>query len=73
MRLPKVVRSALEATGKPWEVVLGKKHHKIKVNGKLAGILPRGKLGSKDRALKNIVAQIKRAGNETHQRDERCK
>ena len=73
MRLPKVIRQALDETGMPWDVERGKKHLKIKVAGKLAGILPGGKLNEKDRALKNVAAQIKRAGNETHQRDERCK
>lgn len=67
MRLPKPVKQALEETGLPWTVERGSNHRKIKVSGKLVGILPNAanRSTSPDRAQKNIVAQIRRAGRST--------
>ncbi len=73
MRLPKVIRKELEATGKPWEVEKGTNHRKIKVGGKLAGIIPLKGFNAGSRAAKNIIAQIRRAGNETQDRTQRIK
>lgn len=65
MRLPAKVREALEETGLPWEVELGSRHHKIKVSGRLAGILPKGKLNdSHSRSLLNTVSQIRNVARE---------
>lgn len=60
MKLLATIRSALEATGLPWSLEPGGKHIKIKVNGRLVGILPRGSARDRDRANLNTIAQIKR-------------
>lgn len=62
MSLPKPIEQALEATGLPWSIEAGGKHLKLRVNGRLAGILSRGsKRESDQRAVRNTVAQIRRA------------
>ena len=62
MKLPPRVREALEATGKSWEASAGSKHVKLRVEGKLVGILPlNGKYADTGRGTANIVAQIRRA------------
>lgn len=60
-RLPPKVQAALDETGRPWTVEHGSKHRKIKVAGRLVGILPLGRHRNPDRAEKNIIAQIRRA------------
>lgn len=60
-QIPKKVRQALEETGKPWVIENGSSHRKIKVEGRLVGILPKGKGRDTDRSEKNIIAQIRRA------------
>ncbi|MDR7061981.1 hypothetical protein J2X38_004066 [Sphingopyxis sp. BE235] len=63
VRLPKQVQEALDATGRPYAVEHGRRHRKIKVDGRLVGILPLKPChADNDRASKNIVAQIRRAG-----------
>lgn len=63
MRLPKQVQRALDDTGLPYAVEAGKRHRKIKVGGRLVGVLPmNGCDAGNDRACKNVVAQIRRAG-----------
>jgi hypothetical protein len=61
VRITAEVRAALEAKGLPWAIEQGTKHHKIKINGRLVGIMPRGRGTDRDRAQKNIIAQIRRA------------
>ena len=63
MRITPEIRTALEQCGKPYTLEHGKRHIKIKVGGKLAGILPHdGFSSSADyRKILNTVAQIKRA------------
>lgn len=64
MRLPVPIEQALQSTGMPWEIEQGSRHRKIKVNGRMVGILPNGQLNSlHDRSLKNTISQIKKAGN----------
>lgn len=63
MRLPKQVQQALDDTGLPYAVEPGKRHRKIRVEGRLVGILPMHTHDADNgRACKNIVAQIRRAG-----------
>ncbi len=61
MKIPPEVRAALEAKGLPWAIEQGTRHHKIKIEGRLVGIMPRGRGSDRDRAQKNIIAQIRRA------------
>lgn len=61
MKVPPEVRSALEAKGQPWSIEEGKRHQKIKINGRLVGILPRKPVDQGGRAQKNVIAQIRRA------------
>lgn len=62
MKIPKPVRAALEAKGRPWVIEEGTRHQKIKIEGRLVGILPKGRNTERDpRAQKNIIAQIRRA------------
>jgi len=59
--IPPSLRAALEETGLPWGVELGGRHWKLRVNGRLAGILPRSGVNESDpRALKNTIAQVRR-------------
>ncbi len=57
------VKCELDKTGLPYEIEQGKRHLKIKVAGRLVGILPRdGKTsGGDQRSMKNLVSQIRRA------------
>lgn len=61
MSVPSKVREALEAKGRPWEIVEGKRHNKIKIDGRLVGILPRTFGDEGGRGQKNVIAQIRRA------------
>lgn len=61
MKLPAEVREALEAKGRPWLIEEGRRHQKIKIDGRLVGILPKKPVGSGGRAQKNVIAQIRRA------------
>lgn len=65
MKIEKRVEDALNATGLPWNVELGGKHIKIKLQGRLVAIQPRGPIKEqKNRATLNIISQIKRAARE---------
>lgn len=62
MRIPPAIESALEATGKPWEITTGKRHLKIKLEGRMVGILPLAGFQTTDmRCIKNTVSQIRKA------------
>lgn len=64
--VPGPVRDALEETRLPWNIELGGKHWKIRLDGRLVGILPKGKKmqDASDRPIKNTVAQIRRTARE---------
>ena len=67
VRLPVGLREALDETGLPWEVETGGKHHKVKLGGKLVGILPLSRLKHKSidrRALLNTISQVRNAARE---------
>lgn len=67
MKLPRRVRTALEATGLPWSLEAGGKHIKIRMNGRFIGIAPLGGGHEHDRATRNTIAQIRRAARkQTH-------
>jgi hypothetical protein len=51
----------LAASGVPYEIENGARHYKIKVGGRLCGILPRSGRGSTNRGILNVMAQVRRA------------
>jgi hypothetical protein len=62
MRIDKKLEAELEKTGLDWAVEEGGIHQKIKLNGKLVAIFPRGKVStSSKRALLNTIGQVRRA------------
>jgi hypothetical protein len=67
MRLHTKIEAALTATGLPWEIETGGKHHKLRVGGRLAAILPNGGGNEADRrAVLNTVSNIRRVARELH-------
>ena len=59
---PKLI-SALEATGLPWSLEQGRGHIKIRLAGRLAGVM--GVTPSpRSRATLNVISQIKRIAGE---------
>jgi len=59
-----LLKDALEQTGLTWDVVEGKRHHHIRLEGKLVGILPKGSHHNNRRATLNLRSQIRRAAEE---------
>jgi hypothetical protein len=57
---PEIV-AALEDTGKPFAFERGGKHLKIKLDGRLVGVLSNGAATKNWREIKNTIAQIRRA------------
>ena len=51
----------LEASGVPWSMVPGKKHHKLIIAGKLATVIPRGSKPRRGPATANMATTIRRA------------
>lgn len=68
---PEIYR-ALENTGLGWSIENGGRHLKILLGGRFCGILPKAKssLGDK-RAMKNIVAQIRRTSRDLKSKKEK--
>lgn len=65
MKLPCELREALERTGLPWDVEMGKKHNKVKLAGRLVAVYPHGKKQDSDRrALLNTISQVRHAAQE---------
>lgn len=64
MRVPQAIHAALTESGLAWDIVPGGRHLKVRLVGRLVGILPRGKSPDGLRAEKNIVAQIRRAAKQ---------
>lgn len=64
-RIPTEIEQALDATGLGWALEKGSRHMKIKLAGRLVGILPHGSGNDANyRTIKNSVAQIRRAAQE---------
>lgn len=62
-KLDDVVERALEESGVPWTIENGGKHFKIKVGGRLVGVVPKGRRSSAAlgvRAAMNTASQIRR-------------
>lgn len=64
MRIPTQVKELLDTLPCEWEIVAGRRHEKIFVNGRLAGILTRGSGSGGQRRYNNVCAQIKRAAEQ---------
>ena len=69
-RIPNTIQAALDevtAAGLQYTVEDGGKHYKVRISGKLAAILPKGKsvkCETDRRALLNMRAQVRRVINE---------
>lgn len=62
MKIPAELREALDKTGLPWEIEVGGKHKKLRLSGKLVGIIPLGKQQCRDkRSLLNTLTQVRLA------------
>lgn len=65
MKLPCELREALDGTGLPWEVEVGKKHYKVKLAGRLVAVYPHGKAQERyRRALLNTITQVRHTARE---------
>lgn len=66
MRLNKDIEEELNSTGLPWDLETGGSHVKIRLKGRLVGILPKhGRIQQANSVpLKNTIAQIRRAARE---------
>lgn len=61
--VPKPIRDELEATGLPWAAEMGKKHVKVRLNGRI--VLVTSKSGATSpRDIQNGIATIRRAARE---------
>lgn len=58
------VWDALNATGFEWSVEPGSKHRKVKMAGFLVAVLGHRAPSGGDRAIKNTVAQVRRAAQQ---------
>lgn len=58
--IPEPLREALEATGLPWAITEGTRHLQVRVDGRLAGILPKNGRMPDVRELRNTIAQVRR-------------
>lgn len=70
MRLPEELRSELDSCGFPWLLEKGRRHYKLRVGGRMAGILPlNGKFQTSDATpLKNTIAQVRRVVRELREK-----
>jgi hypothetical protein len=57
--MDKRILAELEATGLPWEVETGGKHDKLRLDGKLVGIVSRSG-SAQPRSIKNTISNIRR-------------
>lgn len=61
MKVPPELEAALDESGFPWHVEIGKKHRKIRMAGRLVTIIPHGKKQEADRrAVLNTVMHVRR-------------
>jgi hypothetical protein len=63
-KLPSVILESLEATGLAWETKRSRRHVKIYVGGRLAGVVPGTFRETDERGSKNVAAQIRRVARE---------
>lgn len=60
----RIIEDDLAATGLPYSLEQGGRHLKIKLAGRLVGVMPRDGGHDNDRAAKNVRASIRRAARE---------
>lgn len=64
MKIHPQIREALESTGLLWSIERGGKHFKIRVGGRLVGILPSNmRKEAHSKAILSTVTQIRRAAS----------
>lgn len=62
------LEKALDATGLPWHIESGSKHFKIRLAGRMAGIIPQGVKGDNSRiCLAKNIRNIERLAAELKQ------
>lgn len=66
LKLDKSIRGALDATGLPWTVETGGKHHKIRLAGRLVGVFSMGNNTQPPHTVHNTVSNIRRLERELH-------
>ena len=60
MKVPPQLEAALNESGFPWEVQVGKKHRKIRMAGRLVTILPHGpKQEANMRVVLNTIRDVR--------------
>ena len=64
-RLPEDLRQALASSGLPWRIINGRKHFKVMIGERLAGVLSHGKRPS--HGDKNMMANVRRIIKEQNQ------
>jgi hypothetical protein len=58
------VMKALQETGLPWQVETGHGHQKIRLCGRLVGVMSHKERGVTRQTMQNVIAQIRRAARE---------
>lgn len=66
--IPREITDAMEETGLPWSIVMGKRHRKLMLGGRLVTVIPtyfskHSVAGGNTRAHKNVLANIRRAAD----------
>lgn len=64
-RIPKPLRAVLEEAGLPWTARDGSRHIHILIDGALVAVIPRGRFETRGRAMRNVIAQVRRAARAT--------
>lgn len=61
LKIPAEVRAELDKIPGRWTIEQGKRHLHIRVDGRLAGIMPHYSNGGQRQAVLNVASQIRRA------------
>lgn len=60
MKVPPELEAALNESGFPWEVQVGKKHRKIRMAGRLVTVIPHGpKQEANKRVVLNTIRNVR--------------
>lgn len=59
-RIDPRLRRLLDDSGLPWDLELGKKHMKLTVQGRLAGVLPYTRQREGGRTADNLLSAVRR-------------
>ena len=63
-RPPKALVDELARTGLPWELAAGRRHYQVRLCNRMVGIIPLNNHAREGRAMKNVIAQVRRAALE---------